>query len=276
MADGRANPKGSAEGSALRTFIEHKRFEQVVLVLILVNAVTLGLETSQSVMARFGGLLKLIDQAILAVFVVELALKGAVYKARFFRDPWSLFDLAVVAVSLIPATGNLSVLRAFRILRVLRLVRAIPAMRRVVEGLLAAIPGMGSIAALLALIFYVFAVMATKLFGVSHPEWFGNLPASAFTLFQVMTLEGWADGIVRPVMAEFPWAWAFFITFILITSFAVLSLFIGIIVEAMQSHHKGEIEDTARDTNLEAHRILEEVQELRAEIRALKASLESR
>ncbi|TIW37828.1 MAG: ion transporter, partial [Mesorhizobium sp.] len=178
---------------ALKSLIESRHFDLTIMVLILINAVTLGLETSPDAIAVFGPLLTAIDRAILAVFVLELAIRVVVYRTNFFRDPWRIFDLFVVGFALIPATGSLSVLRALRILRVLRLISIVPSLRRVVTGFITALPGMGSIMLLLGLVFYVFAVMATKLYGSSFPELFGGIPESLFTLFQVMTLEGWSD-----------------------------------------------------------------------------------
>lgn len=138
--------------NALKSLIESRRFEMVITILIVINAVTLGLETSVPVMERFGPLLIALDTAILAVFVAELAARFLVYRTAFFRDPWRIFDFLVVAVALVPATGNLSVLRALRILRVLRLVSVVPSLRRVVGGLVSALPGMGSIVLLLSLV----------------------------------------------------------------------------------------------------------------------------
>ncbi len=115
-------------------------------------------------------------------------------------------------------------LRALRILRVLRAISIVPSLRRVVEGLINALPGMGSVFALMSLIFYIAAVMATKLFGAAFDEWFGTIGRSAYSLFQIMTLESWSMGIVRPVMEVYPWAWAFFVPFILVTTFAVVNL----------------------------------------------------
>jgi len=132
--------------------------ERVILALIIANAITLGLETSPAVMAKVGPLLRALDHAILTVFVVELIARMAVYRTRFFQDPWSLFDMLVVGVALVPVTESFSVLRALRILRVLRLISVVPSLRRVVEGLITALPGMGSILLLLCLIFYVFSV----------------------------------------------------------------------------------------------------------------------
>jgi voltage-gated sodium channel len=258
----------------LRVLVDSPRFEQAVIALIVVNAVTLGLETSERAMAAAGPLLVTLDRAILTIFVLELALRFYVRGLAFFRDPWRVFDLIVVGVALVPATGNLSILRAFRILRVLRLVAAVPTMRRVVSGLLRAIPGMGSIALLLALIFYVFAVMATKLFGETFPEWFGTIGASAFSLFQIMTLESWSMGIVRPVMEVFPQAWLFFVPFIIVTTFAVLNLFIGIIVEAMQSHAQAEAHAEREAMLSETGNVLDEVRALRKQVTELQAALQ--
>lgn len=265
----------------LRAVVDAPAFERTIVALIVINALILGLETSPRAMAAVGPVLLAIDKAILAVFVAELALRFYVRRLAFFRDPWRVFDLIVVGLALIPASGPLSILRAFRILRVLRLVSAVPSMRRVVTGLLRAIPGMGSVVLLMSLIFYVFAVMATKLFGAAFPEWFRTMGESAYTLFQVMTLESWSMGIVRPVMEAFPYAWAFFVPFILITSFAVLNLFVGIMVDAMQTHHEAEDEAAAESAasphpHGAAAETLAELRALRAEVAAMRAEMAAR
>ncbi len=203
------NRAGSGQGTwldALKGIVETPAWERTITALIVINAVTLGLETSATVMSRFGALLIFIDRAILAIFVVELLARITVYGRAFWRDPWSLFDFFIVGVALLPATGSFSVLRALRVIRVLRLVSTVSSIRRVVSGLLHAIPSMGSVIALLLLIFYVFSVMATKLYGDNYPQLFGTIGISAFSLFQVMTLEGWAAEIVRPVMETHPHA----------------------------------------------------------------------
>jgi len=262
-----------------QAILESASFQRAITAVIVVNAITLGLETSASIMDRAGELLRAIDRLCLFIFVAELAAKLVVYRTRFHKDPWNVFDLIVVGIALLPATGSLSVLRALRILRVLRLISAVPSMRRVVTALMHAIPGMGSIIALLALVFYVFSVMATKLFGASFPEWFGTVAASAYSLFQVMTLESWSMGIVRPMMDVYPYAWLFFLPFILVTSFTVLNLFIGIIVDAMQSQHESEraaeraVEEAmAEQGQIDRAAILAEVRALRVEITELKSA----
>ena len=256
-----------------RAFVEQPAFQNAVLWLIVVNAVTLGLETSPTAMATAGPLLLAIDRAILAVFVVEIALRIAAYGWRFFRDPWSIFDFIVVAIALVPASGQFSVLRALRILRVLRLISAVPRMRRVVTALLSAIPGLGAIIALLSLIFYVSAVMATKLFGASFPDWFGTIGESLYSLFQIMTLESWSMGIVRPVLEVYSLAWLFFVPFILITTFTTLNLFIAVIVNAMQAEHDREAEAAEAEAKGERGALLEELQAVRRELADLRADM---
>ncbi|HEY4135652.1 MAG TPA: ion transporter [Alphaproteobacteria bacterium] len=213
--------------------------QRAITALIVLNAVILGLETSPSAMAAAGPWLAWLDFAILLVFVAELASKMVGRGLAFFRNGWNLFDLAVVGIALAPASGALSVLRALRILRVLRLVSVVPSLRRVVASLVSAIPGLGAISGVLLLFFYVSAVLATKLYGGTTPELFGSIGGSMFTLFQIMTLEGWAD-IVREIMEPQPLAWLFFIPFILVATFTMLNLFIAIIVNAMQSEHEAE------------------------------------
>jgi voltage-gated sodium channel len=256
---------------ALVQLLSSRRWEQIIVTVILLNSLILGLETDAGLVARFGPLLHALDTVILAIFVVEIALRLYAFGPAFFRDPWSLFDFFVVAIALVPASGPFQVLRALRILRALRLVSTLPALRRVVGGLVAALPGMSSIVMLMGMLFYVAAVMATNLFGPQFPDWFGSLGASLYTLFQVMTLESWSMGIVRPVMEAFPLAWLFFVPFILLSTYAVLNLFIGVIVSAMQE----ETEATATADRQALHddtvHILAELRALRTEVAALRA-----
>jgi voltage-gated sodium channel len=245
--------------------VHSDRFQRAIIAVIVANAIVLGLETSDWMMAHAGGLLVALDRIALAIFVVEIGLKLYADRLSFFRSGWNLFDFAIVAIALLPATAGLSVLRALRILRAFRLISALPSLRRVVEGLLRAIPAMGSVVLLLALVFYVGAVMATKLFGDAFPDWFGSVGASLYSLFQIMTLESWSMGIVRPVMEVYPFAWAFFVPFILVTSFMVLNLFIAIIVTAMTES------DAPPAPATPIKELTAEMAALRAEIAALRS-----
>ena len=259
--------------------VEQNWFSRFILTLILINAVLLGMETSASLMAQYGPLLLTLDKVLLSVFVVELLLRIYAYRAAFFKDAWSLFDLAVVAIALIPASGPLSVLRSLRVLRVLRVLSIVPSMKRVVSALLGSLPGLASIAMVLVLIYYVFAVIATKIFGGAFPEWFGTIGASFYTLFQVMTLESWSMGISRPVMEVYPFAWIFFVPFILVATFTMLNLFIAIIVNTMQTFSDEEhaleraLDKQAKDN--EQQQMHEELKAIRQELQQLQALLRS-
>jgi voltage-gated sodium channel len=244
-------------------------FQRAIMVLIVINAVILGLETSAAAMEQAGFWLIAIDRLILAVFVVEIAMRFAAHGRAMLTDPWSVFDTFVVGVALVPATEHFSVLRALRVLRVLRLASAVPRMRRVVGALLESLPGLGAVVSILLLIFYVAAVMATELFGAAFPEWFGTLPRSLYSLFQIMTLESWSMGIVRPVMKHFPYAWLFFVPFILIATFTMLNLFIAVVVNAMQSSYHEVEAAHAEEAHREREQLLDEMQRLRGEVRSL-------
>jgi voltage-gated sodium channel len=263
----------------LRQLVEDRRFQHAITVVIVINAITLGLETTPSLSDGTESLLHRIDQVALVIFVVELLTKLYVYRLRFFRNPWNVFDLIVVGVALVPAAGGFSVLRALRVLRVLRLISGVSSMRRVVSTLLAAIPGAASIVGLLALVIYVSAVMSTTLFGPRVPEHFGNLGTSLWTLFQTLTGEAWPD-IADDVMAQYPMSWIFFLIFILISTFVVLNLFLAVIVGAMESVR--DAEDAEEDAEMrtaiaesEAD-IVAEIASLRQEVIALRGLLEDR
>ncbi|GAB59908.1 ion transporter [Rheinheimera nanhaiensis] len=257
----------------LKQFIEHNTVQRVLLALILINAVILGMETMPGVMAAIGGYLLTLDKAILAVFVLEIAIRLFVHRLAFFKDGWSVFDFIVVGIALVPASGPFAVLRALRVLRVLRVLTFVPSMRKIVGALIQSLNGMLSIAMVLALIYYVAAVMVTKLFGQAFPDWFGSLGASLYTLFQVMTLESWSMGIARPVMEQFPYAWAFFVPFILIATFTMLNLFIAVIVNAVQSMHDEEHKAEHAADVATQQQLLSQMQQLQQELVQLRAML---
>lgn len=242
---------GALDRSVTRNFITG---------VILFNAIVLGLETSDAVMSFAGDLIVFLDVLCLSIFVVEIVLKIYARGPAFFRSGWNIFDFAIIAIALVPATQGLSVLRALRILRLLRIISVAPTLRRVVEGFVSALPGMASVFLLMALIFYIAAVMATKLFGDAFPEWFGSIPHSAYSLFQIMTLESWSMGIVRPVMEIYSHAWMFFVPFILVTTFAVVNLVVGLIVNSMQEAHAEESNAATEDYRDEVLRRLDAIE----------------
>ncbi|MEZ5327223.1 MAG: ion transporter [Verrucomicrobiales bacterium] len=214
--------------------VESRPVQHFVVAVILLNAAILGLETDPGIMEIFGTALQLIDKLCLLVFIAELIAKLLAYRLHFWKNGWNIFDFAVVAIAVVPGAGPWAVLRSMRVLRVLRLLTVVPQLRQVVAAFLHSIPGLSGVMAVMAIFFYTTGVLATGLFGQTHPDWFGSLGKSLYSLFQVMTLESWSMGIVRPVMEVHPWAWAFFVPFIMIATFTILNLFIGIIVSTMQ------------------------------------------
>ncbi len=262
-------------------FLESDRFVNTIAGLIVLNAILLGLETDPEVKFFFGGILELVDFTILSIFVVEIILKLFAYRLSFFRNGWNVFDFVIIAGSLVSVGGAMAILRSLRIFRVLRLMSIIPHMRRVLKALFDAVPGMASILGIMMIIFYVAAVLATNVFG-SHPSpemqtYFGNMGASMFTLFQIMTLEDWPD-VAGPTIALFPWAWVYFIVFIISTTFAVLNLFVGIIVDAMDIVHDFEGEDQGiKDAvQKEAEDIHADIGMLRGELAEIKELLKGK
>ena len=237
----------------IETLVESKNFQNFIVAVIIFNGITMGLETSKSFMAQFGTVIELINTIVISIFVVEIAMRIYVHKLEFFKDGWSLFDFFVVAVSLVPAGEGLEILRVLRVLRLFRLITVIPQMRKVVAALGSVIPGMLSIAGILVLFFYVFAIMATQLYGESFPEWFGTLGASFYTLFQIMTLESWSMGIVRPIMEVHPYAWIFFIIFIFVATFIMVNLIVAIVVDAMAQINEEEKEEILKNTTEIVH-----------------------
>lgn len=276
MSAGQSTLDAASWRERLAAALELPRVQGALIALILVNAAVLGLETFPDIQGQWGDWLQTLDRAILAVFVVEIALRLVAHRLAFFRDPWSVFDFVVVGIALMPSSGPFAVLRALRVLRVMRLVSLVPSMRRVAGGLIAAIPGLGAVIGIIVVILYVSAVVATKLFGERFPDWFGTLGESAFTLFQVMTLESWSMGIVRPVMEAYPYAWIFFVTYILISTFTMLNLFIAVVVNAMQREHAREMEaDMAQGSAPPPDALRVEMQALREEVRTLRVALAS-
>ena len=251
----------------LANFVESKSVQRLILIAILVNAVSLGLNIDPTLIESWDPFLIKLDHLCLGIFVVELLLKIIAYRFSFFRSGWNIFDFVVVVVALIPNSGALSVLRTLRVLRVLRVLTVVPSLKRVVAAFIHAIPGLGSVVAVMAIFFYAAAVMAVGFFGETHPDWFGSIGKSLYSLFQIMTLESWSMGIVRPVMEAHPHAWAFFVPFIILATFTILNLFIGIIVSTMQELSVLPDPDDPNKQTIEIlHKIEEEVARLRAQL----------
>jgi len=258
----------SAARLRLARWVESSAIQHFVIAVILLNAVILGLETSSDMMTRWGTPLVILDKLCLLVFVAELSIKLFCYRLHFWRSGWNIFDFVVVAIALTPGAGVWAVLRSLRVLRVLRLLTVVPSLRKVVAAFIHAIPGLSGVMAVMSIFFYTAGVLATRLFGSEFEEWFGTLGGSLYSLFQIMTLESWSMGIVRPVMEVYPWAWAFFVPFIIIATFTILNLFIGIIVSTMQEL---SLTPDVDHTDPEVRTLLERID---ADLRAVRSQLE--
>jgi voltage-gated sodium channel len=256
--------------SNIKDFVQSKVFQNFIIALIILNGITMGMETSKPVMSEIGGFIHLFDKVVITIFTIEIILRIYVHRLGFFKDPWSLFDFAIVSISLVPSSSGFEILRILRVLRLFRLITVIPQMRKIVLALVSVIPGMASIAALLILFFYIFAIMATNLYSETFPQWFGTLGESFYTLFQVMTLESWSMGIVRPIMEQHPYAWVFFIPFIFIATFIMINLIIAVVVDAMGELQNSETENIKENIQTSEDHTLQEIQSLKSEIRELK------
>lgn len=257
----------------IKTFIESVYFQNFIIILIILNGITMGLDTSHIIHAEYGSLIAIFDNFVITIFTVEIALRIFVHRVSFFKDSWSIFDFIIVAVSLVPAGSGFEIFRILRVLRLFRLVTVVPQMRKIVSALLGVIPGMISIAALMALFFYIFAIMAVNLYGETFPQWFGTLGESFYTLFQVMTLESWSMGIVRPVMEVYPNAWAFFIPFVFIATFVMINLIVAIVVDAMAAINKEEEDKIMEQARINEVQLEKEIGSLRDDIKELRELL---
>lgn len=262
----------------VKKIVESNRFQNFILAVIVLNAAIMGILTIQSLPAVVQRMLTILDAACLCIFIVELLMKVVVYRFHFFRSGWNLFDLVIVLLSLFSEFSFFSVFRIFRIFRVLRSLKALKSfrafrlvsdlrnLRMIVEAVGRSIPGIFWSAMLLLLVYYIFSIMGTTLFGSQFPDWFGTIGKSFYTLFQVMTLESWSMGISRPVMEVFSWAWLYFVPFVLCTSFLIMNVVVGIVVNAIS-----EVSESQAD---EERKISGDVQtQLRREVELLQKQL---
>jgi voltage-gated sodium channel len=253
----------------LAAIVNGERFQNSILVLIFANGVILALDAIPAVRPETQDLLQRMDRIIVWVFIVEITLRILANGRAFFRDGWSIFDFVVVAISAPGTVTGMSALRILRALRLLRVLSGVSQLRRVGEALVAAVPGISWVMLLLLLINVVAAIIGTNLFGEQVPEYFGDLYTSMYTLFMVMTLEDWPD-VAEAVLTPYPMGWIFFVLFILVATFTIMNLFVGVIVAVMDRETSGYYQhEKAYRTRMEA-----DVAALKAGIEALSRKLE--
>ncbi|MEA3228190.1 MAG: ion transporter [Campylobacterota bacterium] len=258
----------------IKTIIESSLFHNFIIGVIVLNGIVMGFETSKEFLLLYGNYAEWFNVVVIVIFTIEIILRIYIYRKAFFKDAWSLFDLFIVLISLVPASAGFEIFRIMRVLRLLRLITVVPQMKKIVLALVKVIPGMSAIGGLLLLIFYIFAIMATNLYSETFPVWFGTLGDSLYTLFQIMTLESWSMGIVRPMMEVHPNAWIFFVLYILIATFIMINLIVAVVVDAMNELTSEESSSVTNKTIEEEH--LLEVKRLRVEIQELKEMIVER
>ncbi len=220
-----------------RRITEANAFQRFIIAVIVLNGAIVGMETYPSLMERWGGLLKFLDRLCLAIFTVEILLRILAYGRRpwrFFTGGWNVFDFIIVGAAYVPGLGEQgTLLRLVRLLRVLRLLSALPSLQMMVAALVHSIPRIGQMALLASLLFYVYAVAGTTLFGHHDPQHWGSLHVALLSLFRTLTLEDWTD-LMYTAMEAYPWAWVYFVSFVLLATFIIFNMLIGIILNSME------------------------------------------
>ncbi|MGO4890628.1 ion transporter [Anaerobacillus sp. MEB173] len=252
--------------------VNHRYFLNTIIGLILINAIIVGLETYPNIYQPNIGWFHFADRLLLWIFTIEIILRMIAAKPtyKFFTNSWNWFDFIIVASGHLFAGAHfITVLRILRVLRVLRAISVIPSLRKLVDALLLTIPALGNIMLLMSIIFYIFAVTGTMLFNEVAPEYFGNLQLSLLTLFQVVTLESWASGVARPIFEQLTWSWVYFVIFILVGTFIIFNLFIGVIVSNVEQANKAEEGDKEEETRKELASLRTEIAELKTMIKTM-------
>jgi len=252
----------------LARIVDSDWFQHGITAVIIANAAVIGLDTSEVLRERFGGIFNLANELFLLVFIIEALLKmGALAPAfgRYFKDGWNIFDFSIILISLIPATGELATLaRLARLLRVLRLVSSFPELRLIVATLIRSIPSMGNVLILLSIIFYMYGVAGYHLFHEADPTHWRTLGISLLSLFRIVTLEDWTD-IMYAAMRTYPWAWVYFVSFVVMGTFVVVNLFIAVVLNNLDEAKAERLREIETPPNRD-----EILRELRTTQRALQ------
>ncbi len=263
----------------LRKVVDHKAFQGFILFIIVFNSVVMGVETISGLPDKVQLVLGLFNNICLWIFLLEMLLKFLAYGMDYFKDPWNWFDMIIIGTSLLSALPFMAALRAFRVLRVLRSLKALRSMRLVssihhlqiiLVAIVRSVPSILWTGLLMILIYYIFALIGVNLFGEAFPDWFGTVGKAMYTLFQVMTLESWSMGISRPVMEVYSAAWLYFVPFVLISSFIVMNVVVGIVVNSIS---EVTAEDTKKVTEEEEETDSDRIKALTAEVKEMREML---
>lgn len=276
----------------LKSFVEGDFFQNAILIIVILNSIILGLQTSPAIVHAIGKELEIIDSICLIIFIIEMILKMIVTKFfGYFKNGWNWFDFIIVLISVLSGAAVLSSFRVFRVFRVFRSLKSLKSLRslrslrgfkmvsslkplqNIIIAIGRSIPGMCWASLLLLVIYYIFSIIGVTLFGTEFPDWFGNIPKTMYTLFQVMTLESWSMGISRPVMEEFSFAWAYFVPFVLVSSFIMMNVIVGIVVNAISETAEIKKKEELEKSDIDA--IQKEILSVREHLDNLEKMLES-
>lgn len=269
----------------LRKVVDHKAFQSFILFIIIFNSVVMGIETITGLPDKVVLVLGLFNNICLWIFIIEMLLKFLAYGMDYFKDPWNWFDMVIIGTSLISALPFMAALRAFRVLRVLRSLKALRSMRLVssihhlqiiLVAIVRSVPSILWTGLLMILIYYIFALIGVNLFGEAFPDWFGTVGKAMYTLFQVMTLESWSMGISRPVMEVYSAAWLYFVPFVLISSFIVMNVVVGIVVNSISevtAEDTKRVQEEESEENGEAETDEERIKALTKEVKEMREVL---
>jgi len=253
-------------------FLDSRLFHLIVLGFILINALVIGLETSKEMMRDFGSELLFIEYTIVSLFVIEIFTRILVFRGKFFKGGWNVFDFLVISVSLFPHAAGLSILRLFRVIHSLSLFEISPYMRHLLMALRHVGPSILNLSFLMIIAFYVLGVIGVELFSEHFPKQFGNLPWSIFTLFRLMVYDDYGV-ITRPILEAYPFAWVYFLMITLILAFVLINLFVAVVVTALQRAIETEKDPVQTKLTQEMKLLANEgltIQDLKTEIQDLK------
>ena len=266
----------------LKKLVDSKAFQGIILFVILFNCVLMGVETIKGLSENTLFVLAVINEVCLWIFIAEIILKFLAYGPSYFKDPWNWFDMFIVGISLFSGLSFMSAFRAMRVLRVLKSLKALKGtkligsvrhLQVIIVAIVRSIPSIMWTGILLILIYYIFALIGVNLFGDAFPDWFGNIGKAMYTLFQVMTLESWSMGISRPVMEVYSFAWAYFVPFVLLSSFIVMNVVVGIVVNAISEVTADNAKEEAKENPVSNKELVSEIHSLKEQLDRLEKQL---
>ncbi len=258
---------------AIKDIRDSRWFSNLTTIIIIVYASVLGFKTLDEAAQPYGNLLHIFDWIITIYFIVEIAIKMTAEDklSNFFKSGWNNFDFIIVAVTLIPLENSsfAAIARLMRVFRILRLFTARPELKRIIDMLIRAIPSIVDIVILMFIIFYIYAIIGSFIFQHLPSGLWDNFLISMLTLFRILTFEDWTD-VMYEAMEVYPWAWVYFVSFVIIAAFVFFNLFVAVIIGEMQKLQEADMKQEIHEDHEKIDQLLKEVQELKELIKQQK------